>query len=49
MGGREGKFFHKVYVYLVTMMYTLNIYNFICQLYLRKFEKMLEHDVKKKL
>ena len=35
---RCGECSHNLYVYQTTMLYTLNIYNFICQLYLNRAE-----------
>lgn len=36
---RKKKCAHKEYIYEITALYTLNIYKFICHLYLNETEK----------
>ena len=35
---KMGESFHNVFIYQITMIYTLKSYNFMCQLYLNKVE-----------
>ena len=35
---KMGESFHDVFIYQITMIYTLKFYNFMCQLYLSKVE-----------